>query len=344
MAELTTALVIVLIVAASEALGWIAVRLGQPKVLGELATGLVLGASLLGVLDPRQPVIATIGEIGLLVLLFEIGLETDVAGLWRVGGAAAVVGSVGVVLPLVLGTGVAMLFGLAWAPALLCGAALTATSIGISARVLRDVGRIHSVEGRIVLGAAVLDDVAGLILLAAVTAVVGTAAAAGGAAGTGAGHSALASAGLLAAFATGMVLHRTRWRAATERTARVLGFVVVPVFFAVVGAGVQLRAIGGPRALALTAALFGAAVLGKFLAGFAPRGFRGSRTLVGLAMIPRGEVGLVFAATGSTLGVLDQTLYSVITIVVMATTFLTPPVLARHVRRTTAPAGPDVPS
>lgn len=337
---LQDALTIILVVVASEGLGWIAVRLGQPKVLGELTTGLVLGASLLGVLDPQQPVIAAVGEIGLLVLLFEIGLETDIRGLVHVGAAAATVGLAGVILPLVLGTGVGFLFGLGWLPALMCGAALTATSIGISARVLRDVGRIHSIEGRVVLGAAVLDDVAGLVILAGVTAVAtaeiaATAAAGGPAAGpeAGSGASPLASVALLAAFAAGMVLHRTRWRLGTERAARVLGFVVVPVFFAVVGAGVQIRSVGGAWPLALGLALLVVGVAGKFAAGYAPRKFRGNRALVGLAMVPRGEVGLVFAATGSALGVFDRTLYSVVTLVVMATTFFTPPLLARMVRR-----------
>ncbi len=329
MNTVSDALTIVAIVIASEALGWVALRLGQPKVLGELMTGLLLGASLLGVLDPTREAIAAVAEVGVLVLLFEIGLATDVHSLVKVGVAALTVGSVGVILPLVLGTATAALFGLGWLASLLCGAALTATSIGITARVLRDVGKIDSVEGRIVLGAAVLDDVAGLALLAAVTAIAGAATTQGGQAS---GHSALASLALIASFGAGMVLHRTRFRSGTARTVKVLSFVVVPVFFAAVGAAVQIRAIAGWWAAGLAFALFVVAVFGKFASGYAPRGFKGNRALVGVAMIPRGEVGLVFASTAATLRIFDETVFSVVTLVVMATTFLTPPVLARMTR------------
>jgi len=323
------ALTVITVVAASEGLGWVAGRLGQPKVLGELMTGLVLGASLLGVLNPHDPIIATLGEIGLLVLLFEIGLETDITALVRVGGAATAVALAGVALPLLLGTGCALLFGLTWLEALLCGASLTATSIGISARVLQQLGWIRSTEGRIVLGAAVLDDIVGLALLALVTLIAGSVALRGEASQ----RSPLTSVALLVAFGLGMALHRTRWRRPTERGVRVLGFVVVPMFFAVVGAGVQVRAIGGAWPLGLTLALVVAGVAGKFAAAYAPRGFRGNRVIVGLAMIPRGEVGLVFASTASALGAFDQTLFSIVTLVVMATTFLAPPMLARAIRR-----------
>lgn len=329
MNNVADALTIVAIVIASEALGWVAQRFGQPKVLGELLTGLILGASVLGVLDPNRAAIAAVAEVGVLVLLFEIGLETDVRALLQVGVAALTVGSVGVVLPLIFGTAAAYLFGLGWLESVMCGAALTATSIGITARVLRDVGKIDSVEGRIVLGAAVLDDVAGLGILAAITAIAGAVTAKGV---QTAGHSPLASITLIAAFGAGMILHRTRFRSGTERTVKVLSFVVVPVFFAAVGAAVRLRAIAGWWALGLALALLAVGVGGKFAAGYAPRGFKGNRALVGVAMIPRGEVGLVFASTAATLHVFDATVFSVVTLVVMATTFLTPPVLARLAR------------
>lgn len=331
MSSVADALTIIAVVAASEALGWLAQRLGQPKVLGELLTGLLLGASALGILDPSRPVIATVAEIGVWVLLFEIGLETDIRALMRVGAHAATVGSVGVVVPFAAGTAAAMLFGLNWLESLMCGASLTATSIGISARVLRDVKRIDSTEGRIVLGAAVLDDIAGLALLAIVTALAGAAHVGG--TGDSTKHSAIGSIVLIGSFLAGMVLHRTALRHSTERVVKVLGFVVVPVFFAAVGAAVQLRAIAGSRAIGLTVALLVIGVLGKFVAGYAPRGFTGDKALIGVAMIPRGEVGLVFASTARTLGVFNETIFSVVTLVVMATTFLTPPILARMVRR-----------
>lgn len=325
MNNVADALTIVAIVAASEALGWLAQRFGQPKVLGELLTGLILGASILGVLDPTRPAIATIGEIGVLVLLFEIGLETDLRALLKVGAAALTVGSVGVVLPLVMGMAVATLFGLAWLEALMVGAALTATSIGISARVLRDIGKIHSNEGRIVLGAAVLDDVMGLALLAAVTALAGAVTHNSASAPS---HSPLMSVALLGSFGAGMMIHQTRLRNRTERTVRVLSFIVVPVFFAAVGAAVRLRAVVGWWALGLALVLLIVAMAGKFAAGYSPRRFMGNKALVGVAMIPRGEVGLVFASTAATLQVFDESVFSIVTLVVMATTFITPPMLA----------------
>jgi Kef-type K+ transport system membrane component KefB len=131
----------------------------------------VLGVSALGILDPHEPVIAALSEIGVIVLLFEIGLHTDLESLLEVGSSALVVGLVGVIVPFALGYWVAHLIGLPVVPAVVCGAALTATSIGISARVLSDLGQLETPEGQVVLGAAVLDDVVGLIILAVVSGV-----------------------------------------------------------------------------------------------------------------------------------------------------------------------------
>jgi Kef-type K+ transport system membrane component KefB len=330
--NVSTALIVVAIVASAEILGWAAQKIGQPKVLGELATGLVLGASVLGILDPNTAVISTLSEIGLLVLLFDIGLHTNIRALAQVGPASLTVGSVGVVIPLILGWGVAELLGLTSSQAIMCGAALTATSIGISARVLQDLGKIDSLEGRVVLGAAVLDDIAGLVILALTSAFAGGSAANNG----GQGHSILGSVAILVAFATGMMLHHTRIRFRAQKVVGVLGFVVVPIFFAAVGAAVQVRSISGWQAIALLILLLVVGTLGKFIAGYAPRRFTGNKALVGLAMVPRGEVGLVFATTAHAAGIFDDTLFSVVTLVVMATTFLTPPVLSRIVKQTEA--------
>src|SRR5918912_2505891 len=122
---------LVAVVLATKALGEVAQRVGQPSVLGELLAGVLLGRSLLGVLDSTDPVITAMAEIGVLVLLFEIGLHTDLESLVEVGGSALTVALVGVALPLALGYGAAVLLGLATLPAVVCGAALTATSIGI---------------------------------------------------------------------------------------------------------------------------------------------------------------------------------------------------------------------
>jgi Kef-type K+ transport system membrane component KefB len=126
-----------------------------------------------------------------------------------------------------------------------------------------------------------------------------------------------------------MMLHHTRARFRTQRVVSVLSVVVVPVFFAAVGAAVQVRSISSWHAIVLLCLLLVVGVFGKFIAGYAPRQFTGNKALVGLAMVPRGEVGLVFATTAHAAGIFDDTLFSVVTLVVMATTFLTPPVLSR---------------
>jgi len=166
-AHVLAALVAVLV--SAKLLGALANRFGMPAVLGELTAGVLLGASLLGILDPHDPVMHALSELGVLILLFEIGLHTDLRSLMKVGGAASTVGLVGVALPFVLGYYVAIWLGVASLPAIVSGAALTATSIGISARVLADLGQLESPEGQVVLGAAVLDDVVGLIILSVVS-------------------------------------------------------------------------------------------------------------------------------------------------------------------------------
>ncbi|HXQ76925.1 MAG TPA: cation:proton antiporter, partial [Gemmatimonadaceae bacterium] len=166
-------LVLAAVLVSSKLLGALAQRAGQPAVLGELLAGVFLGASVFGLLDPTDPAIAALSELGVIVLLFEIGLNTDLRSMTRVLGTASTVAIVGVVLPLAFGyAAVVGLLGLDKIPALVCAAALTATSVGISARVLSDIGQLKSKEGQVVLGAAVLDDIAGLVVLSVVTGVV----------------------------------------------------------------------------------------------------------------------------------------------------------------------------
>src|SRR6185503_9321973 len=157
----------------TKVLGEIAQRLGQPSVLGELLAGVLLGGSVLGVIDANNPVLHAMAEIGVMVLLFETGLHTELRSLLSVGSVATTVGLAGVVMPFAAGYLSALAFGVAPVPALVCGAALCATSVGISARVLSDLGRLETLEGRVVLGAAVLDDIVGLVILSIVAAIVG---------------------------------------------------------------------------------------------------------------------------------------------------------------------------
>ncbi len=368
---------------AAVVLGAAAQRIGQPAVLGELLAGVLLGPSLLGIIDPADPVIHAIGELGVLVLLFQIGLHTDLRSILRVGAPALTVGLVGVIVPAVGGYLVAGALGIHGVAALVCAAALTATSIGISARVLADLGKLNTKEGQIVLGAAVLDDVIGLIMLSIVAGI------AGGAAVTVVGVSkttgialgflvvaiavgsktvpalfnrierlpgsgalgilglafalALAAAAdyagsamIIGAFAAGLVLHNTPHRKRVEKSSTSLGYFFVPIFFAVVGAAVDLRALAEPSILLIGGLLTVVGAAGKFVSGYAPVWFKGNKALIGAAMIPRGEVGLIFAQLGRTTGVLDAGLFSALLFMVMVTTFMAPPLLAALARRTGA--------
>ena len=382
-------LVLAALLAAAKLLGALAQRLGQPAVLGELIAGVLLGKSVLGLLDPTEPVIAALSELGVIVLLFEIGLDTDLRRMMKVAGAATAVGLVGVIIPLVLGYYAASsLLGLERVPALVCAAALTATSVGISARVLSDIGQLASREGQVVLGAAVLDDIVGLIVLSVVTGiVVGGSWTVAGVLGTTAiavgfivvavvvGRllarpifqsiggirtpgtlsavalafafllSALAasagSAMILGSFAAGIILNTTAERAEIERATTTIGHVLVPIFFASVGAAVELSAFGEAGTLAVAALLILAGVIGKYLAAYASWWFKGNKRLIGVAMIPRGEVGLIFAQMGLATHAISPSLFSALALMVLVTTFLAPPLLVRVGARPVAGAGPD---
>lgn len=364
---------------ATKLLGVVAQRLGQPSVVGELVAGILLGKSVLGLLDPGDPVIHDFAQLGVIVLLFEIGLHTDIRSLLKVGMAAIVVALVGVALPFGLGYGVCIVLGLSAIPAVVVGAALTATSIGISGRMLSDLGQLRTAEGQIVLGAAVMDDVIGLVILSVVVGLVGgTAVTLGGVASTTAiavgfivvalvlgnlfippffrfvdrieasgtlGVAALAfaflmaslaamagSATIIGAFAAGLILHNTPQRTRIDSATTSLGHFFVPIFFAAVGAAVELGTLANPRALAIGSTLIGAGIAGKVAAGYAPVWFKGRKLLIGVAMIPRGEVGLIFAQMGLATAALTPQLYSALTLMVLVTTLITPPLLAYMVR------------
>ncbi len=370
-------MVLAALLVTAKLLGALAQRIGQPSVLGELLAGVLLGGSVLGLLDPGDPVIHALSELGVIVLLFEIGLHTDLRAMAKVAGTATTVGVVGVILPFVLGYYAASsILGFGQIASLVCGAALTATSIGISARVLSDLGQLNTREGQVVLGAAVLDDIIGLIVLSVVTSMVlgGTWSLAGIAITTALavgfivvavvggnflakplfnrlrtirtsgtlGVVALAfafllsslaagagSAMILGAFAAGLVLHGAAERVEIERAATTIGHFLVPVFFAVVGASVQLETFADMGTLAAGGLLIAVGVIGKFAAAYAPWKFRGNKRLIGVAMIPRGEVGLIFAQMGLSTKAISPAIFSALTLMVMVTTFLAPPLLAR---------------
>jgi Kef-type K+ transport system membrane component KefB len=291
-----------------------------------------------------------------------------------VGPASAAVALVGVALPFALGFAVTRLLGLPVIPSIVAGAALTATSVGITARVLSDLGRLQEPESQIVLGAAVIDDIIGLVILAIVAKIVGGSGVTVGSVGVitliafgfvaavvligrlvvppvfdllsrigreeTLGIMALAfavsiayransvgSALIIGAFAAGLVLGPTSHAQVVEHGVLRLSMFFVPIFFVWVGAAVDVRTFGEPRVLMIGGALIVAAIVGKFLAGFVPFWFKGKKSVIGVGMIPRGEVGLIFAQMGLTTGVLDKGLFSALTLMVMVTTFIAPPLL-----------------
>ena len=360
---------------ATKLLGDLAQRVRQPAVLGELLAGVILGSSALGVLDPADPFIHRLSELGVIILLFTIGLETELASLLRVGTAATLVAVTGVVLPILGGYFAAVALGLDTVPALVCGAALCATSVGITARVLSDIGWLNTTEGKVILGAAVIDDIIGLIILAVIASVVAggspTAASVARIAGVAVAFVAAAvvlggviakpvfraaerlqaegalgtiglvfaimlawlaelagSATIVGAFAGGLVLNRLPQRKSVERTATGFGHLVVPVFFASVGAAVNLSALADPKAVALGATLIACGIAGKLLAGAGAGGLRGDKVLIGIGMVPRGEVGLIFAQMGLAAGAVTAGQYGALMLMVLVTTFVTPPALA----------------
>jgi Kef-type K+ transport system membrane component KefB len=392
-------------------------RLGLPGVLGELLAGVLLGnLTLLGVgaLEPikTDTYVQFLAELGVVVLLFQIGLESSVQDLRRVGLRAVAVASVGVVVPFVLGTwvaGPALFPGLSFGAYLFMGATLTATSVGITARVFRDLSFLRTPEAQIVLGAAVIDDVIGLVILAAVSGVVTTGSLAAGAvawvilkavlflgAAIVLGHRlapglsrilarvhpgiamkftlaisvcllfafvahAIGLAPIVGAFAAGLILDEVAFRdfdapavLGSVRTAlgsadpevrrRVdqvlghhashhlqsliepVGHLFVPLFFVYTGMQVNLRSLADPTVLVVALAVTAVAVAGKVVSGAVAGPV--NRWLVGWAMVPRGEVGLIFAVVGKSLGVVSEAQFSVFVVMVMLTTLLTPPVLA----------------
>lgn len=367
---------LIAIFAAAKLFGEVAKRLGQPAALGELIGGVVVGLSGLHLVDPHDATIHLLSELGVVILLFLIGLETDLGKLLSVGGSATLVAIVGVALPFAGGMAVGLLLGYSKLIAMFLGAALTATSVGITARVLSDLGHLQDEESRVILGAAVVDDIIGLVLLTLVGKFAGgekltvpgvvrvvviafgfvvLAIAIGSylaptiirlveridvARGLFFTSIMLAfflaylaeqvgSAVIIGSFAAGLVLSRSKRGEQIQREVHDIGQFFVPIFFVVVGAAVDVRSLNPFRAdtrrflvIALVLTLVG--VAGKVLAGFCAvrPGLR--RTVIGAGMIPRGEVGLIFAQIGLSAKLLSEGLYTALATMVMLTTLMTP--------------------
>jgi Kef-type K+ transport system membrane component KefB len=370
---------LVVMLAAAKLLGMAAARLGQPPVLGELLAGVLLGSSVFGLADPRSGLLHLLSEFGVVLLLFEIGLETDLVKLLHVGSASAVVALAGVVLPFLMGYAACRTLGLAQLVSVVVGAALTATSVGITARVLSDLGKLQEPESQIILGAAVIDDVIGLVILAIVESIahgeavtlfgiaITTIAAFGFLAGTVLIGSivvpplvkraeswnvpgmmtvlpvtlafglawlawAAGSATIIGAFAAGLLLRRTPQSERIHNEIVHLGYFLIPLFFVSVGANVDLRALNpfDPAArttILIGGILIGAGIAGKFIAGYAPYWITARKNVIGVGMMPRGEVGLIFAQMGLATKVFEEGMFSAVTLMVMVTTLLAPPLL-----------------
>jgi Kef-type K+ transport system membrane component KefB len=363
-------------------------KINQPVVLGELLAGIVAGnlslasIKLLDFIKHNQA-IEIFSGLGVIILLFEVGLETRLKEMMSVGIQSLLVAVVGVITPFVLGYYVSAILmpDLTDTQRIFIGATLTATSVGIAARVFKDLAFTKSEEARIVLGAAVIDDILGLIILAVVA----------GIASTGSidlGSIALISAkaiafvvfsiiiGLLAAkyvlrflsifklqgmmlisamvfcflgaifanqaglativgaFCAGLLLEEDRHfsmfqsKQSLEEYIRPISIFFVPVFFVFTGMKVDLAVFTNPSILGSALLITTVAVLGKLLCAWSfPAKNKIKRSIIGVGMIPRGEVGLIFATVGQSLGVINDELYAITVIMVILSTLLAPPVL-----------------
>ncbi len=411
-------LMLMIILAAAKICGEISERLGQPSVLGELLAGIVLGnivllnpdwtlfESLRGSFMTEEPaiIVDALARLGVILLLFEVGLESTVAEMKNVGKASLWVAAAGIIAPFIFGFGASWLF-ISEVPAdiarlvpadfgvinihIFIGATLCATSVGITARVFKDLGKLQTREAKIILGAAVIDDVLALIILAAVSAIVASAMTGVPLSALGLARIAVISIGFLVlsiyvgvkliprimphlarfrtegimiisallfcfllswladevglaaivgAFAAGLILEEVHFRDFRERISmheliRPITTLFVPIFFVLMGIRVRLEMFASIHVLGLAAALTIAAIVGKQICGLAVREKGLDRISIGVGMIPRGEVGLIFAGIGKSLNVVDDALFSAIVIMVTLTTFAAPPVLRWSIGR-----------
>ena len=360
-------------------------RLKLPIVLGELIAGMIVGPFALGglqIIDGKQLLqindeIKILGEMGAIVILFMAGLEMTPKEFLKGGKAALVVGTLGVVIPFFVGLTVFQLFGFDALQSMLIATALTATSIAISIQVLSEFGKLKTPEARLIIGAAIIDDILAIAVLSVVTSIAGTDGgvdniditevtitilqvlgffaimlivsvvvipkvitpriwkAKGSVEGiaTAAFFGAAALAGsiglspIVGAFAVGMALSTSKVFDKIENYVGKIGLIFAPLFFAIIGAQVDLRAVdlnilalsAVIVVIAVTTKLFGCGLPAMYFLKSKQKGLR-----VGIGMISRGEVGLIVAGVGITAGILTSEVYSTIIIMVVVTTIITP--------------------
>lgn len=362
----------------------LAQRLRLPGVVGEIAAGCLVGPSLLGWVHGSEA-LDVLAEIGVVLLLFSVGLETRLDDLKRVGRAAFLVGVLGVVVPFALGSVWAHDAGYDWNKSLFLAAAFVATSAGITARVLQDLGALQRVESRVILGAAVIDYILAMLLLGVVTALqaggslhlgslavvlleaVGFVAVIGWVGTRVARRSShwldkprhplspltvvlalclglaflsteFGLAAIIGAFLAGMIASETSQRETLEHQTQPLLALLTPFFFVITGTKVKLDLLGSTDALIMLGVVTAIAVVSKLVGGFLGAlslGRRGA-LIVGMGMIPRGEVGVVIASLGLGAGVFSEKTYAVIVAMSLLTAMVTPPVLAILLRRSPA--------
>jgi Kef-type K+ transport system membrane component KefB len=380
---------ILVVLLAAKAAAEISERVGVPPVVGEILAGVLVGPSMLDIVG-QDDVLRVLGELGVILLLLEVGMEMDLRELRAVGRASLSVATVGVAVPFVAGLGVGSAFGMDRNEALFVAAALTATSVGITARVFGDLRALASVEARTVLGAAVADDVMGLVILTVVTRIVaeGTISVANlvwilvvavgflvvvtavgirlvpplfavvtrysRSAGTLVAVAlaftlAIAEladlaqlAPIVGAFVAGLVLGRSPPAERIRREITPVGHLLIPVFFLQIGIDAEIGRFADPYVLGIAGALLLVAIAGKLASAAGMWRAPGDKLLVGIGMIPRGEVGLIFATLGLRQAVFGEDVYAALLLVVLATTLVTPPVLRARLLRLRAarqPAG-----
>ena len=360
-------------------------RLRLPIVLGELLAGMIVGPFALGgiiIVDGSQLLVINdeikiLGEMGAIVILFMAGLEMTPKEFLKGGKASFTVGTLGVVVPFFAGLAVFQMFGFDALQSMLIATALTATSIAISIQVLTEFGKIKTPEARLIIGAAIVDDILAIAVLSVVSSIAGSSGgvdniditqvtitilqvlgffaimliasvviipkvitprlwkAKGSVEGiaTAAFFGAAALAGsiglspIVGAFAVGMALSTTKVFEKVENYVSKIGLIFAPLFFAIIGAQVDLRAVdlnilmlsGVVILIAIVTKLFGCGLPAMFFLKSKAQGMR-----VGIGMISRGEVGLIVAGVGVTAGILTSEVYSTIVIMVAVTTIITP--------------------
>ena len=354
----------------------IAQRLKLPGVVGEIAAGCVVGPSLLGWVQPAES-LDVLAEIGVVLLLFSVGLETRIDEMKRVGRSAVQVGVLGVIVPFILGALWAHGSGYEWAQSMFVAAAFVATSAGITARVLQELGALQREESRVILGAAVIDDILAMLLLGVVTAMqsgetlqfghlalilveaagfvvviafVGTRVAKRSSRllevpinplspltivlalclGLAFLSTQFGLAAIIGAFLAGMIASETKQREALEHQTQPLLALMTPFFFVVTGTKVELGQLAGWNTLGVLALVTAIAIVSKLIGGFVGAlalGRRGA-LIVGIGMVPRGEVGVVVASLGLAAGVFTPRVYALIVAMSLLTAMITPPFLA----------------